>query len=131
MNQESPANYSDLIWIIPKRETSKYHLWRTKMRALVAISTVAIFMSPQAAVTQPPTPPSVISTCATCHGPDGVGRDRSIPNLAGQSRDYLVRQLLAFRNGQRQHPTMNFFAVQATREELQQIVDYYTALPKP
>ena len=101
------------------------------MRASAAWFTIIIFMSPQEAVTQPPTPPSVIMTCAACHGVDGIGRDRGIPNLAGQSRDYLAGQLRAFRSGQRQHPTMNFFAVQATRDELQQIVDYYTALPKP
>jgi cytochrome c553 len=101
------------------------------MRLLVVIFAAVIVMFPHAAVSQSLTPPSFIMPCAGCHGADGVGRDRTIPNLAGLSRDYLVSQLLAFRNGQRQHPTMNFFAVQATREELQRIVDYYTALPKP
>jgi cytochrome c553 len=105
--------------------------WSKEMRPLIAIFAIVIAMWPHAAVTQPPTPPSFVMACAACHGFDGIGNDRSIPNLAGQSREYLASQLLAFRSGQRQHPTMNFFAVQATREELEQIVDYYTALPKP
>jgi cytochrome c553 len=92
---------------------------------------LAAIASLNAAYAQPPTPPSFVMTCAGCHGADGIGRDRSIPNLAGQSREYLARQLQAFRNGQRQHPTMNFFAVQATREELQEIANYYAALPRP
>jgi cytochrome c553 len=96
---------------------------------IVGLSIVAI-LGVSHVDAQVPTPPSFVMPCAGCHGSDGIGRDRSIPNLAGQSRDYLASQLRAFRSGQRQHPTMNYFAVQATREELQQIVDYYSALPR-
>jgi cytochrome c553 len=72
-----------------------------------------------------------VLVCAPCHGFDGVGHDRTIPNLAGQHRDYLSGQLTAFRSGQRIHPTMNFFSGQMTREELEGIVAYYSALPRP
>jgi len=101
------------------------------MRPFVVALGMAMIMPLQPAAAQPSTLPKFLMACAACHGFDGIGNDRSIPNLAGQSRDYLATQLRAFRDGRRQHPTMNFFAVQATREELQQIVDYYTALPRP
>jgi cytochrome c553 len=84
-----------------------------------------------AAGAQTPAAPRLVLVCAPCHGFEGVGHDRSIPNLAGQKRDYLNSQILAFRMAQRVHPTMSFFAAQLTREELEQIVDYYAALPRP
>jgi cytochrome c553 len=76
------------------------------------------------------TPPRLILICAPCHGFDGVGHDGTVPNLAGQNRDYILRQLLAFRSGQRPHPAMGFFSGQATRDELEEIVDYYSSLPR-
>ena len=38
--------------------------------------------------------------CATCHGPKLTGTDK-IPPIAGRQPTYLLRQLLAFRNGTR------------------------------
>ena len=38
--------------------------------------------------------------CATCHGPKLMGKD-AIPPIAGRQPTYLLRQLLAFRNGTR------------------------------
>jgi cytochrome c553 len=37
-------------------------------------------------------PASDVTDCASCHGPNGEGRDM-FPRLAGQRADYLVRQL--------------------------------------
>jgi len=37
------------------------------------------------------------AVCATCHGNDGIGVSPEIPSLAGQSEDYLARQLEDFR----------------------------------
>jgi cytochrome c553 len=74
-------------------------------------------------------PPRFLLACAPCHGFDGIGYDNRTPNLAGQHSDYLYAQLAAFRTGQRKHPQMNFFSGQMTQEELQAIVDYYSALP--
>jgi cytochrome c553 len=38
--------------------------------------------------------------CSTCHAPKLIGTDK-IPPLAGRSPTYLLRQMLAFRNGMR------------------------------
>jgi cytochrome c553 len=46
-----------------------------------------------------------------------MGQDDGIPNLAGQHRAYLERQLLAFRSGVRRRPETNFFARQASQDE--------------
>jgi cytochrome c553 len=96
-----------------------------------AVLALAVLFLPEAAVAQSDSAPRLVLACAPCHGFDGIGHDRTIPNLAGQQREYLYNQLVAFRSLQRTHPTMNFFSGQMTREELQQIVEYYSALPPP
>jgi cytochrome c553 len=42
--------------------------------------------------------------CANCHGA-GYGGAATIPRLAGQNPEYLARQLRAFGDGRRYHPT--------------------------
>ena len=44
---------------------------------------------------------ALAATCAGCHGTDGNAvRGSAIPRLAGLPRDYLVRRMRAFRDGQ-------------------------------
>jgi len=101
------------------------------MRCLRAIVGLALLACPAGLTAQPAAPPRIVMACAPCHGFEGIGNDRSIPNLAGQNRDYLYRQLMAFRSGSRIHPTMNFFSTQVTPDELERLVDYYAGLPAP
>jgi cytochrome c553 len=39
------------------------------------------------------------STCAKCHGGDGVSTSNGVPNLAGQRPSYLYRELKAYQRG--------------------------------
>jgi cytochrome c553 len=41
------------------------------------------------------------STCAKCHGADGVGAAEGVPNLAGQRPSYVFRELKAYQRGDR------------------------------
>jgi cytochrome c553 len=75
--------------------------------------------------------PPLVLECAPCHGFDGIGQNDGIPNLAGQHRAYLDRQLFAFRSGMRLHPEMSFFARQVSQDELAAILDYYAGLGRP
>jgi cytochrome c553 len=101
------------------------------MRALLqSLIGVALIVFSQPAGAQPATNPRLVAICAPCHGFDGMGRDGTVPNLAGQNREYLARQLQAFRGGERKHPTMNFFSGEVNSKELERILDYYTSLSK-
>jgi cytochrome c553 len=91
----------------------------------------ALLASPLPVQAQTVSAPSLILECAPCHGFDGIGNDGGIPNLAGQHRAYLDRQVLAFRSGARRHPEMNFFARQASQDEFAAILDYYASLRRP
>lgn len=102
------------------------------MRLLLQIAVrVTLAVIPQNAGAQSTAASRLVLVCAPCHGFDGVGHDGTVPNLAGQNRAYLGAQLLAFRSGQRRHPAMNFFSGQMTRDELDELADYYASLPKP
>ena len=46
------------------------------------------------------------TTCAACHGADGVSSVPSFPKLAGQNRDYLVQALKDYKAGKRKNPIM-------------------------
>jgi len=46
------------------------------------------------------------TTCAACHGADGVSSIASFPKLAGQNRDYLYHSLKDYKSGKRKNPIM-------------------------
>jgi len=48
----------------------------------------------------------------------------------GKNATYLHNQIMAFRSGARKHPEMNFFSGQMTQQEIEQIVQYYSKLPR-
>ncbi len=48
--------------------------------------------------------------CRVCHGLDGVGTNPSVPNIGGQSAQYLVKQLHDFRDGRRENEQMSIIA---------------------
>ncbi|NUM88727.1 MAG: cytochrome c [Bdellovibrionales bacterium] len=68
------------------------------------------------------------STCAACHGLKGVSVNPAWPNLAGQGKDYLVKQLLAFKNGERKDPLMGPVAAVLSEADIESIAEYYSKL---
>jgi cytochrome c553 len=71
----------------------------------------------------------VVAECAACHGPDGVGNDVEIPNLAGQHDQYLYTQLQHFKTGRRPHKEMAYESRHLTDAEMQELARYYSQLP--
>jgi cytochrome c553 len=70
--------------------------------------------------------------CEACHGAQGEGRPAaSIPRLAGQSADYLEKQLRDYDNGTRDNPIMGNFAKGLNDSERAQLSAYYASLAAP
>ena len=44
--------------------------------------------------------------CISCHGQNGISPIPNYPNLKGQNEQYLIKSLRAYRDGQRNDPTM-------------------------
>ena len=66
--------------------------------------------------------------CSSCHGKDGISNTAHIPNLAGQKKDYLVKQLKDYQLGLRNDPVMSGMAVPLTATDINDLANYYSDL---
>ena len=74
---------------------------------------------------------SLAATCANCHGTDGrTVPGSAVPPLAGMPRDYMLQQLMAFRDGTRPATVMHQIAKGYTEPQLAQIAGYFAAQKK-
>ena len=70
--------------------------------------------------------------CAPCHGKQGEGTNNDyFPRLAGKPAGYLMNQLVAFRDGRRRYPPMNYLLEYQSDAYLQKIATYFAALRPP
>ena len=70
--------------------------------------------------------------CAACHGQNGVPTDpKTIPNILGQEKSYLVKQLHDYRSGDRDDPIMSPIAKGLAQEDLRKIAAYFAAKSWP
>lgn len=70
--------------------------------------------------------------CAACHGAHGEGTDNDyFPRLAGKPSGYLYNQLLAFRDGRRKYPPMNYLLAYLPDAYLRQIAEYFATEHPP
>jgi cytochrome c553 len=92
----------------------KNHHQQFRNRVFAAMLAVAGFGAAQAA---PPLSDGsrLYAPCGACHAPKAWGSmDGTIPNLAGQQRRYLEKQLALFRSGTRVDPATQVEAVHST-----------------
>ncbi len=68
------------------------------------------------------------SKCAMCHGLDGMAVIDEAPNLAGQNRDYLARQIIAYRDGQRTNAKMDPTARFLSDDDIANVADWYASI---
>lgn len=70
-------------------------------------------------------------TCTGCHGIPGYNNvypTYKVPKIGGQNYEYLVIALKAYRDGQRQHATMELQAQALSDEDIEDISAYFAAL---
>ena len=80
----------------------------------------------------PDTMEARLRACAACHGEQGQGTDNDyFPRLAGKPAGYLMNQLVAFRDGRRRYPPMNYLLEYMPDSYLQQMADYFSGLRPP
>ena len=70
----------------------------------------------------------VALVCTACHGAGGVSANDLWPNLAGQKKEYLVKQLLAFQSGERKDSMMSPIASTLSKEDVQSVAAYFSSL---
>lgn len=66
--------------------------------------------------------------CAACHAHDGISINDNWPNLAGQKKAYLVKQLKDFREGRRGGEVMPEYSQRLDDEDIEDLATYYSSL---
>jgi cytochrome c553 len=72
----------------------------------------------------------IIYRCISCHGEDGKGRPQNnamFPIIGGQHKEYLIKQLIEFKNGLRDTDmsgTMPILAKRMSASEMEAMADY-------
>jgi len=104
-----------------------------RLAAIVAALILPSMPAPAQDNTQPPdTIAARVLGCAPCHGDNGQGTDNDyFPRLAGKPAGYLFNQLVAFRNGRRKYPPMNYLLEFMPDAYLHAIADYFAGQHPP
>ena len=69
--------------------------------------------------------------CARCHGIAGITEIPTVPNLAGQNKEYIIKQLKDFRSGFRRSAPMREVALSLKNEEIIGLATYFNTLKRP
>jgi len=69
-----------------------------------------------------------VQGCVTCHGQQGQGTANGyFPRIAGKPAGYLYNQLIAFRNGTRSYPPMNYLVAYLPDAYLKELAEHFAA----
>jgi len=125
---EAPTSFS----IAENLPRPRNQLGRARVLAQITAPVVAVLLlATSSAAAQgndraPDTMASRLEACSPCHGDKGQGTsDVYFPRLAGKPAGYLYNQLLAFKNGRRKYPPMNYLLEFLPDPYLQDIADYF------
>ncbi len=105
-------------------------------RLALSISALsALFMfgaRAQPAERAPDTMGAHVLACAPCHGQVGEGTSNDyFPRLAGKPAGYLYNQLVAFHEGRRRYPPMNYLLEFLPDTYLHKMAEYFAAQRPP
>jgi len=67
------------------------------------------------------------TTCAACHNADGNGTNPQYPKLAGQSADYLLKQLQDYKSGARANPIMAGMVAPLSPQDMEDLAAFYAS----
>lgn len=66
--------------------------------------------------------------CAKCHGLDGFGVSPDYPSIAGQNREYFVKQIFNFKTGLRYNEPMDPVIEKLLAADIRALSQHYAAL---
>ena len=111
---------------------------KTKTIALTFAMSVAVAANTQAQSEAVPAFKDVdsiaarVQGCVTCHGQSGQGTNNGyFPRIAGKPAAYLYNQLVAFRDGNRRYPPMNYLVAYLPDTYLREIAEHFAKQRPP
>ena len=96
--------------------------------SLLAASVLALSASSAIAAGDAAAGKAKAASCAACHGADGISKIPTYPNLKGQKAAYVVKQLKAFKTGDRKDPTMNAMAKPLSDADMANLAAHFEGL---
>ena len=69
--------------------------------------------------------------CVKCHDLDGVKLGKGAPFIAGITQEYLIRSMLAYSNGSRDHAEMKQIVEEMEPDVIRDVSAYYASLKTP
>jgi cytochrome c553 len=72
---------------------------------------------------------SLASSCANCHGTNGIAQP-GMESLAGKPKDDLLKKMMDFKTGKKPATLMHQMSKGYTDEQLEQLAAHFAALPK-
>ena len=107
----------------------------TKLKIAAAIATLSIactfLASPAAAQGDAERGAKLAYTCQGCHGIEGYRNaypSYRVPKLGGQTAAYLVAALQGYRDGTREHATMQAQAASMSDQDMQDLAAYFSSI---
>lgn len=95
---------------------------------IALLSAVAAFSA--CAAEPPANVKEIIDTrCAVCHGREGESANAIYPRLAAQHPDYMVKQLMDFRDGRRKGDAMPEMAKDLTDPQIRELAAWFASRP--
>ncbi|SON52838.1 c-type cytochrome [Vibrio tapetis] len=95
---------------------------------VLAVSALSVFGASSVLAADVAAGKAKTMTCVACHGANGVSMVDLYPNLAGQKAAYLVKQMKAFKDGDRKDPTMGAMVMPLSPQDMENIAAYYASL---
>lgn len=103
------------------------HMTRCNKTALTALLVISPWM---AQVSAAPNGSDLAKLkCTPCHGADGRGINTDYASLAGQSAEYLTKQIFAFKTGQRKSALMQPIVQELGALEVETLTAHFAKLP--
>lgn len=69
----------------------------------------------------------VATMCRTCHGIDGYAQIPIAPHIGGEPKEYLEKQLMAFKTGARQHEMMSVVTAGLSAQQISDVAAWYAS----
>lgn len=70
------------------------------------------------------------STCASCHGTNGVPLGDVVPGLAGKSKEFIINTMKEFKTGNRDATIMHQIAKGYSDQQIELVATYFAAQKK-
>lgn len=105
-------------------------LFPTRLRRMAVLVSGLLCAAVHAQTAQELNTRALAATCANCHGTDGRpagGTDSA--RLAGQSREFIIEQMQAFRSGSRPATVMHQLAKGYSDAQILALATYFAAQP--